>query len=236
MAQQTQHNKKTNIVSHFDELVDNGLQIIPLWENSKIPMCKNWTIWNKNQSREILERYPDANIGILLGGIVDVEGDSLDANNRILKIIGDYPHPSYRSTKSIHHLFLNPDPKLNILKYQNIEFRGYKHQSVMPPSHHQGVFYEWVNSLFPIPEMPEELVAFYKKVKNGKYPLQKGLISINCADCNKKKLIHKNRLTLELKIFKKFFTPWSCHKCRLLDIRKLCKTLRKTGRRDGSYC
>lgn len=229
--------KIMRIVSHFDQLIDKGLQVIPLWENSKVPMCKNWTQWNKNQCREVLERYPDANIGILLGQIVDVEGDSIDANNRILKIIGDYPHPSYRSTKSIHHLFINPDPDLTILQYQNIEFRGHKHQSVLPPSHHQGVYYEWVDSQFPIPLMPEELLGFYKKIKDsGRYPLKNGLIFINCFCCKKKNLINRNRLSLELAAFKKMFMPWSCQKCRIVDIRGLCKDIRKNRRKDGSYC
>lgn len=221
---------------HFDELVDNGLQVIPLWENSKIPMCKGWTTWNKLQCREVIQRYPEANIGMLLGNIVDVEGDSQSANDTISNLIGDYPHPCYMSTKSIHHLFINPDPDLQIIKFQDIEFRGYKHQSVLPPSHHQGVHYEWINSCFPIPEMPVRLSNFYRKIRDktlNKKAKHIGCMSVYCANCSKKSFIHKTRFNLELESFKKVQMKWECRKCRIIDIRSICKDIRKRMRRKN---
>jgi hypothetical protein len=101
------------ILAHFDALTKRGLKIIPLRENSKVPLCKAWNSdWDREVVRDKICQFPDANLGILLGDVVDVEGDSEDANRTILDLIGDYPHPCYFSTKSIHHLFLNPDPNL----------------------------------------------------------------------------------------------------------------------------
>jgi len=220
---------QTPILKQFDSLVDMGLQVIPLRFNSKIPMCKGWTTWNKTECRETLQRFPEANIGILLGQIIDVEGDSRQANNRILSLIKDYPHPSYTSTKSIHHLFLNPDPDLKILKYDDIEFRAHKHQSVLPPSHHQGIHYEWVdNSMFPIPEMPEELYRFYLKLKRGNRKFIKpGNLMVRCILCGKKCFVNKKRFRLELDIFKRLGLRWQCQSCRELDLRPICRGNRK---------
>lgn len=225
------------IVGHFDELVNHGLQVIPLWENSKAPMCKGWTNWNKRQCREVLKCYPDANIGLLLGNIVDVEGDTETANRVILDLIGDYPHPSYRSTKSIHHLFVNPFPDLKIVTFQGIEFRGYKHQSVLPPSHHQGVFYEWVNSQFPVPEMPDRLREFYDKITTKKTARCNDYMPIRCAKCGKRSFINTRRFVLELESFKKLHMRWECRRCRIIDIRPLCRGIRRKNRREhGRNC
>jgi hypothetical protein len=123
------------ILAHFDALTKRGLKIIPLRENSKVPLCKAWNSdWDREVVRDKICQFPDANLGILLGDVVDVEGDSEDANRTILDLIGDYPHPCYFSTKSIHHLFLNPDPNLAHFRFKEIEFRGHGHQSVIPPS------------------------------------------------------------------------------------------------------
>ena len=225
----------TPILSQFDELVEKGIQVIPLWHNTKVPMCKGWTNWDKDASRETLQRWPEANIGILLGKVIDVEGDSRAANDKILSLIGNYPHPSYNSTKSIHHLFLNPDPKLNILKHRDIEFRAHKHQSVLPPSHHQGVHYQWTDVCeFPIPEMPESLYQFYKTIKKAKRRkvIKPGHIMVRCGKCAKKNFVHKKRFELELSVFKKLGDKWQCRYCRELDLRPICRVNRKYNKGD----
>ncbi len=222
----------TQVLENFEELIGYGLKVIPLWENSKVPMCKNWTTWNKRQCMEMFQRYPDANLGLLLGDIVDVEGDSESANSTIIKLIGNYSHPSYMSTKSIHHLFINPDPQLRIVKFQDIEFRGYNHQSVLPPSHHEGVCYKWVNMSFPIPEMPIRLANFYRQVRDKKKVVRAGYMPINCENCRKRSFIHKQRFVLELEAFNKLHMKWECHKCRIVDIRQICREIRKRIRNN----
>lgn len=218
---------QTEIVQQFDDLVSKGLQIIPVRSNSKIPMQKAWTKWDQGLCRETLQRYPDANIGILLGDIIDVEGDSEHANNMLLDIIGKYPHPCYTSSRSVHHLFRNPDPKLRILRHQNIEFRGFRHQSVLPPSHHQGISYSWLNCEFPVPEMPKRLLKFYSSLKGSGKCRKKGYVCVWCGNCESKHFVHHKRFSKELKIFKSLHSKWLCQKCREIDLRPLCRQFTK---------
>lgn len=214
------------VVQHFDALVDRGLKPIPLRPNSKIPLYKGWQkSWNRIKYRGRLKRTPDANLGLLLGDVVDVEGDSRAANDFILNLIGDYEHPCYQSTKSIHHLFRNPDPQLRILCTENIEFRGHGHQSVLPPSWHEGVEYQWLSiEPFPVPEMPPALRQFYYKKSGKKMP--NGMRWVWCSLCGKKQYIHRSRFKLELAGFRSFDLSWQCHKCRQIDMRPICRSLR----------
>lgn len=219
-----------SILRHFDALTQHGLQVIPLWQNSKVPMFRGWTnSWNRDDCRIRLERHQDANIGVLLGPIVDVEGDSEEANQIITNLIGDYPHPAYRSTKSIHHLFVTPDASLRHLRVGKIEFRGFGHQSVLPPSQHEGVCYKWLrNFKFPIPEMPEELVAFYYRHKNRRtFELKPGHVRAWCDLCGKKSFLHQRRFSRELQAFSFLGQKWQCKSCRQVDLRRACRLLRK---------
>ena len=218
------------ILKHFDALTDRGIQAIPLHENSKVPRLKRWsTEWNKDQCRFMFRKFPYSNMGIKLGTIVDVEGDTPQANYLLRQLIGDYPHPTYTSSRSEHHLFVTPDPSLRILKHQGMEFRGFGHQSVLPPSMCKGVRYSWSGNLcFPIPQMPEKLLRHYLKLKRGKYNLLKdGHKQILCWTCSKKQFMHKKRLDLEIRAFKLMNERWQCRKCRKHDLRPICRELRK---------
>lgn len=218
------------IIDHFDALTERGLKVIPLRKNSKIPLCKGWTNnWNKTKVREKLAQFPKSNIGILLGDIVDVEGDSESANQTVIELIGSCPHPCYHSSKSIHHLFLNPDPNFRHFRWEAIEFRGYGHQSVLPPSQHAGIQYRWSeNFRFPVPEMPERLLSFFH-AKRHKHQtiLKKNHLKVRCADCGRKCFIHEKRFSLELKAFKLLSTKWKCHNCRMVDLRPACRLIRR---------
>lgn len=222
-----------SVVDHFDQLTDQGIKIIPLWANSKIPMYKNWNKnWNQQQVRRTLRVYPDANIGILLGDIIDVEGDDEHANRLIDDAIGTYPHPSYRSTKSTHHLFLSHDSDFRLFKKNKIEFRGHGHQSVLPPSQHAGIAYQWIDKLFPIPKIPDSLLDFLDQLQRQKNPadlLKKKHAKIWCATCRKKCFLCKKRLDVEIKAFEFLNLKWQCHDCRQFDMRYLCRSV-KSGK------
>lgn len=217
------------ILQHFDVLTDRGLKIIPLRENSKIPMCKGWTAgWCRESARQKLTVFPDANIGLLLGEIIDVEGDSEDANKVLLDLIGDYPHPCYQSLRSIHHLFVSPDSDLRHFEVNDIEFRGYGHQSVLPPSTAAGVVYKWLRQFhFPIPPMPSRLYDFYqsKKRKTGA-KVKKGHLMVRCGACEQKCFLHRKRFDLELAAFKLLGSKWECQDCRTIDLRPACRLIR----------
>lgn len=225
-----------NTLVHFDALTSNGLKVIPLRPLSKIPVSKGWINWDKAECRELLARNPTYNIGLLLGQVIDVEGDTKEANDIVNQLIGDYNHPSYRSTKSVHHLFLNPDPDLTIVKYQDIEFRANRHQSVLPPSMlENGTRYSWNGPItFPIPAMPDRLLQFFLDVQSKKsYKRQAGLkpehFKIPCFECKEDCYLHQKRFDLELLAFKELGLRWTCHFCRDVDVRPACRRIRKQG-------
>lgn len=223
----------SRVIKHFDILTEHGLKIIPLRPLTKIPISKGWTDWNRDQARYILERVPNANIGLLLGDIIDVEGDSKEANDKIIDLIGDYNHPTYASTKSIHHLFINPEPNLTVIKYKQMEFRANRHQSVLPPSTlENGVNYNWLTKLtFPIPPMPDRLLGFFRSLKiDYKNKTKPGHMKITCFQCREKKYIHQKRFQLELIAFNKIKLHWLCHNCRKVDLRETCRLIRKLNK------
>jgi hypothetical protein len=154
------------IAEFVDAYINQGLKPIPLQQWSKRPIGLGWNKdWSPERCRADFDKFPGANIGILLGDVVDVEGDDAEANNLLNGLIGDYRHPTWRSSKSVHHLFLSPDPDLTRIVYQNVEFRGHGHQSVVPPSfvHKTKAKYEWLKETsFPVPAMPEPLLQYYK--------------------------------------------------------------------------
>jgi hypothetical protein len=218
----------TNL-AHFDALTERGLKIIPLWPNSKAPIGKKWNQnWDRAKVREKLQRFPEANLGLLLGEVIDVEGDDEKANQILDDLIGDYPHPCYISTKSKHHLFASPDNKLRHFEWEKMEFRGYGHQSVIPPSQHQGIIYKWTGAFrFPIPPMPEKLLEFYhRKNKKQKDLIKPHHMQVWCGRCEEKCFLHEKRFKLELQAFRIMRMKWECHECRKVDLRPACRLLR----------
>lgn len=224
----------------FDAYHQAGYKPIPLVKNEKVPVSANWqNSWSVSRWRNYFnENY---NMGILLGEIVDVEGDSADANQFIEDLIGNIPHPKFKSFKSIHHLFLSPDRNLRIVKHEKIEFRGYGHQSVVPPSSHlEGNQYKWCkDSITKPPQMPKHLLDFYKSIKKQEPPRLKedkeGYTKATCCCCLNQFFIHRKRLSLESKAFKQRNSGWNCHKCRKFDVREMCRNIRKQSKNDQIF-
>lgn len=224
------------LIDYFYNYTKIGYKVIPVYPMKKIPVGTNWNHWNFQKCKNYFINNPNANMGFLLGDVVDVEGDTEEANQLINDLIGDVPHPAYKSSKSIHHLFLNFDKKLTATKFLGMEFRANKHHSVVPPSKHSdGSTYYWLKNckINIIPDMPQALMEFYwkhRKVEKTKHKkkINRGLIETNCNICKNKELIHKNRLALEIKAFgDSYGVNWQCHNCREWDIRDLCREIRK---------
>lgn len=224
---------KFEIIDHFTLYRMLGWEIIPLRPRSKIPLNKRWNReYDPESIEEQLLNKRNLNIGIRLGKIVDVEADNIFSNNFLTKLVHGCPHPQYKSKKSVHHLFLSPDKRLTRTTIKGIEFRGYKHQSALPPSLVGPTRYSWVNQAgFAIPPMPTPLLRFYRK--HRRIPSSQ-LTQPLCHICeNKSRPMHIKRHTLEVFAFKTLNMRWMCHKCRKIDIRPICrelkrKTLRKT--------
>ena len=219
----------------FDLYVRHGLKVIPLLPLSKKPFFDGWqdaSLYDPERCRRFLEGRADYNLGLLLGDIVDVEGVSQEANAFLETLIGDTPHPKYRSSKSVHHLFLTPDPKLTRFVTGKIEFRGHRHQSVLPPSRHEdGTEYQWLQGTkFPIPPMPDRLLAFYRsKVEkaskpSGDYVKEKG------PACGRGTEVHRDRLKLERRASVMLGVRWECRRCRQVDLRPTCRRIKRASR------
>lgn len=228
---------------YFEKYLKIGLKPILLFPNSKKPIFPNW---NKNYNCEKWKKVFDSrkeenfNLGILLGDIVDVEADTEEGNELLNALIGNYKHPVFQSSRSIHHIFLNPDVNLTVHKFYGIEFRGHQVQSVFPPSvHTNGEKYKFLkNSSFPIPPMPKELLDFYWKNKKSiqnkqaskkskrKKNIRDGFRKSHCNLCGKNFIMHEKRLLIEVRAFLSLKLNWCCKKCRKNDIRNLCKQIR----------
>lgn len=221
------------LLKYFDGYVRMGLKPIALHPFSKKPVLNGWNRdWSIIKWRHFFETE-SYNMGILLGDVVDVEGDTPQANAYLDKITKNIPHPTYRSSKSTHHLFINPDPSLTRQAFKGIEFRAYNHQSVVPPSkHHDGTCYQWSKgTVFPIPQMPSELVNLYlENKKTDSYNSRKydkyGK-KTQCNSCNQKFYMNRTRLKLEVAAFRETGQLWMCRKCRKIDIRESCRKIRK---------
>jgi len=231
------------MLKYFDGYVNFGLKPIAMFLKSKKPVSDKW---NENWSVERWRGYFNSaeqkyNMGILLGNVIDVEADNDDANRLLESMLGDVPHPTYMSARSVHHLFLTPDPSLTFQKIQGIEFRGNRVCSVLPPSiHESGVQYRFLkDSRLVLSALPDDLLDFYWENKQEivqKAPKQKSEIKpyhkrTICKICNQRKFIHKKRLILEVKAFARYKLPWMCHCCRKIDVREDCREVRKELRK-----
>lgn len=226
-------NSMINMIDYFDMYtIDYNWKIIPVFSRSKIPVTKKWnTNYNRICSRSYVNAHPNINLGLLLGEIVDVEGDTPEANILLNRLLADHKHPTYQSKKSIHHLFKSPDVELTCLKFKGIEFRGNKHFSVVPPSTHAGgIEYKWiVDPECGMPEMPQELLDLYENNKRKFQKAKPGFVTQDCLHCGHKQSIHEKRLKLEIKAFQHHGCSWSCHACRKFDVRETCRLIR-TGK------
>jgi hypothetical protein len=223
------------ILNWFDQYVARGWDIIPLHPASKRPVYHRWQqggFYDRLLCRNHVERNPNCNLGLLLGSVVDVEGDSKLANEILEELIGDCEHPHYCSHKSIHHLFKNPDPHLTRVAFDDIEFRGHRHHSVVPPSlHEKGSIYTWQHS-GEAPEMPQALLKFFLDNRAGKRSrspqrLKPGFLEAVCGICKKKKPIQHKRYKLELAAFGEMKQSWTCHDCREVDVRPACRKFKR---------
>jgi len=231
------------IVELFDSYVRCGLRPLPLHPGTKIPVLKDWQHdWSVAKYRHFFVDRPKSNIGILLGNIIDVEGDDKPANDCIFDLVRNTPHPMFKSSKSVHHLFISPDPRITICKIGAIEFRGHRHQSVIPPSvHKSGIEYKWLkDSSFPPPPMPQRMIDFlydHRKDIHRAKPRPSGKKSNHvqtiCTGCKSKNFLHKKRLVLEVRAFAVLGLKWQCQNCRTVDVRQLCREIRDQSPQDS---
>lgn len=214
-----------------------GFKIIPLYFKTKSPIFKNWhASYNHDFYKEFFnsctEKY---NFGMLLGEIIDIEGDCDTSNNLIDNMLHDIPHICYTSKKSKHHIFRSGLSNLTRVVIGGVEFRGYKHQSVIPPSlHEDGFAYKWITKICHVNEIPflpteveKFLIQAIKKTKNKKHnnKIKPGHTMVLCNKCSSKIYINKKRLDKEVIVFQEHGKKWECHPCRDIDLRPILRSM-----------
>jgi hypothetical protein len=142
-------------------------------ENTKAPVCLGWPDFHPNVDwfKAALEFHGDAGIGLNLGasGLVDLEGDSEEAETIIDDLCKGFEFPYYKSRRSKHRIFQAHEDVGHLdCKPLSIELRAGRHQSILPPSVMHGVKYEWIVSPFdcPPPPLPAPVVEFYEEHKD----------------------------------------------------------------------
>jgi hypothetical protein len=156
-------------------------KLIPIQLGSKNPGSLVGADWpakasdDSDQHEAWKRQYgDDINWGVLLGqssGIIDVEGDTEDANRLLAELCSGVITPCYTSGKSTHYLFAYDESfehERASVTLDGIEFRfgQDRAQSVLPPSlHPSGVRYQWIvrpDECMPA-AMPDVLRKFFRE-------------------------------------------------------------------------
>ena len=156
-------------------------KLIPIQHQSKNPgslVGQNWPSKasdDPDQHEQWKQQYgPDLNWGLLLGpdsGVIDIEGDTEEANAKLAELCEGVITPKYRSGKSTHYLFAYDEAfehERASVTIEGIEFRFGQNraQSVIPPSTHpSGAKYEWIihpDTAYPA-SVPDNLRKFYRE-------------------------------------------------------------------------
>lgn len=222
-------------IQTFEHYIKLGYKVIPIHYQTKTPIFKSW---NKNYDYSKMHTFVknstlNLNFGILLGEIIDIEGDCEQSNHEIDNLLNKIPHPIFQSKKSKHHLFRNNIKNLTRIVKDGIEYRAYRHQSVIPPSFHEnGTKYEWITDVYnfiDIPYLPLNIANYLSDISNKNKTLKKkrqikpNHVCVACAACLNKNFLHQVRFKKELKILNSMGHRWKCRKCRPLDLRDLIR-------------
>jgi hypothetical protein len=221
-----------NLRNIFGYYFDLGYQPILLAPRSKSPIFKDWNRkYDPKPYFSMLRKNVSYNMGILLGRIIDIEGDTPEANEFLDNAFKDHIHPTFKSYKSTHHIFKSR-ANFSITRFasRGIEIRSHQHQSVVPPSQHDKMEgnYAWTSPPVETSEIPVFDEILESKIKRF-CGLSQTIIKPDhhaawCGTCRSKRFIHKNRFEKELKIFKSMGMIWTCQKCRPIDLRPIIRT------------
>lgn len=150
-----------------------GWWLVPIrgtGRSPKAPLFQGWPSFRPDKAAlsDIFNRYPDAGIGLHLGGssLIDLEGDSEEGEAILDDLCRNIVFPCWRSHRSKHRLFqAHPGVGQTNIKTLGIEFRTGTNQSVLPPTRFRsGTQYQWLVSPFEIapPPLPEQVLNFYR--------------------------------------------------------------------------
>jgi hypothetical protein len=240
MPNKDSKNMNSLYLDYFDEYVAKGLMPIAIISGTKQPVEPKWNInWSVRRWRGYFsQEEKEYEIGILWNKkYVDVETDNEKSNIFLNKLIGNLERPVFKSKRSYHNIFLNPNPSLTKVNLfgrngEKIEIFGSKTYTLAPPSNHiEGIKYSFVNNFWPPPVFPNALKAFYFQQKKIVIENKQKTLTI-CKSCGKKQLIHKKRLALEVNVFLKNNLDWKCRDCRKnfhINLKEECRLFKKSA-------
>lgn len=108
----------------------------------------------------LFQRFPESNIGIRLGAIVDIEYDNPQGEATTNELLSDCFTPTWQSSRGKHRLFLSPGILQTKVDFRGLEIRlagnSEALQSVVPPSiHASGLQLHWLPGLDPFSVEPQ---------------------------------------------------------------------------------
>lgn len=192
------------------EYASLGLRVIPLGERSKSPKIGRWperASSNPKQIRSWFKRWPDANIGLLMGNglvAIDIDPDREGVNSFRKLLRGRrLPFTAVANTGSDgwHYLFrYNPSLRVGNMVdlLPGIDVRGDDGQVVVEPSIHPvtGKRYQWIYCPCQgIAKAPKWLVRLLTERVSAKHPSKSVMVR---SDISFAKLGDEARLTQEI--------------------------------------
>ncbi|MEE8170196.1 MAG: bifunctional DNA primase/polymerase, partial [Phycisphaerae bacterium] len=162
---------------------DYGWRIHPLWPRDKKPLLKkHWpdlATTDEATIRRWWGGHPEANIGIVTGAdsdilVIDVDPRSggNETLNALLSQLGPLPETFTARTGGAdggtHYYYRWPRGlSMNKVETGGVEFRGNRHNCVLPPSiHPAGREYEWTHECEGVAELPEGWLKFLREHSN----------------------------------------------------------------------
>ena len=199
-------NKKLKLTPQLSEM---GFSIILLKENKKIPIFSGWqenATNDKEEIKQLIEQYPNANIGVITGKKSNIIALDFDVKNN---------QQGLESFKRLKHLFeerldtlknLTPSGGFHLIfKYPSnnqignkigvlggLDIRGDGGLIAVQPSIINKKCYNWENKDTPILELPDELAAIIKYGKEVLPPCNVSESKRNDEMFNYARKLHKH--------------------------------------------
>ena len=143
------------------EIANAGLHVFPVRQDEKRPTIRGWreaAATDGNAVRELWDREPNANVGILCGrGLVVIDADS-DRGLAGLREFG-LPETPVAKTPRGRHFYFRGSSKNAVGVLPDVDVRGTGGFVIGPPSRYGEELYEWLIPPWELPlaDVPSEL-------------------------------------------------------------------------------
>lgn len=167
----------TDIVLTVPQYVKLGWVVIPL--KDKIPLMKGWNIMDSTP--KLYHVFSEKNIGVITGrrsGItvldIDIKDDGLKHWKQLVKLYPEFTTVCCRTPSGGLHLYFQYEESLLTTSRFTLngkpigwDVMNQNRQVVLPPSHINNKYYQWINSPFntQIAKMPKWLLWYLSNMK-----------------------------------------------------------------------